>query len=127
MGYAQLNIKGQNAKIETISTARTGFITLKCQGNVYYIGTTTTNRFDDPFILYIGEDKDSAIQTLKDLINLCGNMEENTSLIIDNGGRECRITPGAMGTLYFHSDYHAGFASATKQELTKFLKALNSR
>lgn len=125
MGYAQLSVKENITKVETIATARMGYISLKCRDNSrYYLVTNTTNKFDDPFLIYIGLDKESAILTLKDLINLSDTLEENATITIDNGGQECRITPGPMGALYYHMDNYAGYGSTMKGELTRFLNAL---
>ena len=125
-GTAQLNVKRQTEKITKIATARTGFFNLMRQGDVFYISTTTTNKFDKSFILYLGEDIESAIATVGDLVELSGTMEKGTSIVIQNGRNECRISPGDLGALYFNQSGYAGFASCSKAELQKFEKSLKA-
>ena len=124
-GNAQLNVKREAEKFEKIASARTGLVDLMNHDERYYIAFPTTNQFDDPFIFYLGNDKESAIKTLKDLIELCGTITKEDMLTIDNEGKELRITKGLAGALYFAMDGYAGIASTVKSELNKFLKALS--
>ena len=124
LGNAQLNVKKQTSKIETIATARAGYFSLKVQDDLYFIVTNTTNQFDDPFIILLGEGKESALQTLNDLVSLCGNIEDGSTIVIQNGEMDCTISNGLMGGISFRMDSHAGYASTSKAELNKMIKAL---
>jgi hypothetical protein len=70
VGHAQLNITNKSEKIERISSARTGFISLNKQGDIYYVGLHSSNQFDNPGIFYLGKDKESSLATLNDLLTL---------------------------------------------------------
>lgn len=69
------NVKTQDA-IKTISKFRAGVCSLNQHGDVFYLILKSTNKFDDSVIVYLGEGKDSAVQTLKDLQELHKSMEK---------------------------------------------------
>lgn len=121
---AQLSVKGQGDKMEKISSTRMGACSLYKHGERYMISAPTSNRYDKTFVLYLGEDKESACLTLRDLILLCDNIEKDVPVYIDNGTKTCSIHKGTMGTLAFFQDGFAGFASFSKMEFDKFLTAL---
>lgn len=60
------NVKTHDA-IRTIARFRSGLCSLNADGDIYYLALNSTNRFDDPVLVYLGEGRDSAIQTLVDL------------------------------------------------------------
>lgn len=124
--HAQLTIKEKTSKIETLATIGMGIgkTSLNCQDNQYFIATNTTNRFDEPFILEIGNGKDSAISTLQDLINLFGNIEDGASIIIDNGGEDCTIHPASSHYIHLYMHKYAGHAVLSKNTLRRFLTLL---
>lgn len=68
-------VKTQDA-VKTITKFRTGLCSLNEHNDIYYLGLKSTNKFDDPVIVYLGEGQDSALQTLKDLLELHGSMEK---------------------------------------------------
>lgn len=71
------NVKTHDA-IRTISRFRSGLCSLNADGETYYLTLNSTNRFDDPVIVYLGEGRDSAIQTLVDFQMLHKSMEKNS-------------------------------------------------
>ena len=123
IGNAQLVVK-DNTKIETLSSARMGIVRLDRDGDTYFMCLTTTNQYDDPFLVYIGEDKDSAVQTMKDIVSLFDSIGKKDVVTIDNAGKDCLISK-TMGTLYMSMAGYAGQANITRAELVKFLKALS--
>lgn len=109
---------------ETIASARMGVVSLKVADNVYYLAFQTTNQFDDFMILKLGQTKESAIQSIQDIIDILGNLQGNDTQYIDNGyGKEFRLYK-VMGALYINADGYAGSGNISKGELKKFLKAL---
>lgn len=69
------NVKTQDA-IKTISKFRAGLCSLNQHGDVFYLILISTNKFDDSVIVYLGEGKDSALQTLRDLLELHKSMKK---------------------------------------------------
>ena len=111
-------------KTETIESVRMGIVSLKKSEDAYYLAFQTTNQFDDAMILKLGVTKESAVQSLKDIIEILDGLEGNATQYIDNGyGREFRLYK-VMGALYISADGYAGSGNASKGELKKFLKAL---
>lgn len=122
MANAQIQKTG-TFKTETIASVRMGFASLK-HSDVYYLVLRTTNQFDDAMILFLGEDKDSAATSLKDLIDILDSLEGNAMQYIDNGaGKELCLYKN-MGALYFSAKGYAGDGNIGKSELNKFIKAL---
>lgn len=74
--FAQISSVKTQDSIKTITRFRGGHCSLNVQGDIYYISLISTNRFDSPTFVYLGEGKDSAIQTLKDLQELHASMEK---------------------------------------------------
>ena len=87
---AQITNVNTKGAIKTIASFRMGMCHLKCDGDVYYLGLISTNKYDDPSLVYLGEGKESAIQTLTDLIELNSSMakKESASFSINVKGRE---------------------------------------
>ena len=111
-------------KAETIESVRMGIVSLKLADGEYYLCFTTTNQFDDLMVLKLGETKESAIQSLQDIIEILDGLQGNATQFIDNGyGREFRLSK-VMGALYISADGYAGNGNTSKGELKKFLKAL---
>ena len=73
---AQISNVTTHDGIHTIARFRAGLCTLNEQEDVYYLALISTNRYDDASIVYIGKGKDSAVQTLKDLLELHKSMEK---------------------------------------------------
>ena len=61
--------------IHTIARFRAGLCSLNEHEDVYYLALISTNRYDDASLFYLGKGKDSAVQTLKDLLDLHKSMQ----------------------------------------------------
>lgn len=120
---AQIKKTG-SMKTETLVSLRMGVVTLRQSEGSYYIAMTTTNQFDDAMILKLGDTKESARQSLTDLIDILESLQGNETEFIDNGyGREFRLFK-VMGALYVAADGYAGNGNIGKSELNRMLKAL---
>lgn len=124
VGHAQLNIKGEPVNIETLSTARFGGITLHRRGETYYLGISSSNKYDDPQIFYLGESKESAVQTLKDMMELLGSMEKGTRVQVDNKGKTVSLYRISGQSLGIEFGAGAGQYWIAKSEALKFLSEL---
>lgn len=123
--HAQLNVTKQVEKMEKISSSRSGLCRFMRQGDLFYISCPTTNHYDDPFILYVGEGLESAKQTLLDLVKLCGTIEKGAPIVITNGTEECFVSKSAFnGSLDFKQDGYAASAAISKIEFNKFYNEL---
>lgn len=67
------NVKTQES-IKTVAKFRMGLCSLKAQGDVYYFSIASSNDLDGSEIVYLGDSKESALQTMQDLIDLHKSM-----------------------------------------------------
>lgn len=124
MADAQIQ-KKSTTKTETLLSLRMGYMKLTLSDGKYVIRMLTTNQFDDALILKIGETKESAIQSLNDLMEICTTITGQDCVRIDNGyGRELRFYKGAMGGVTIHADGYAGYVNTAKSEFKKMLDQL---
>lgn len=121
---AQLKVLGESDQHDVLSSARMGVVSLDKFGDRYYICSVTTNRFDDQMMFYLGEGKESAMITLRDLIVLCSTIKKKTTTYLDNDGKVIRAYKAAGG-LEFHADGFAGYCTFLKSELNRFMYALD--
>lgn len=124
MAEAQIQ-KKSTSKTETLLSLRMGYMNLKYSEGTYFLTMLTTNQFDDAMILKIGETKESAIQSLNDLMEICTTITGQDCVRIDNGyGRELRFYKGAMGGVTIQADGYAGYVNTAKSEFKKMLNKL---
>ena len=115
---------------ETIAVTRFQTIQLNKSNNAYYLCITETgNRFDSPFLFSLGRDKEKSLLTLRQLINLCDELEIKESVIVNNPYNDFEVSiikdnEYTGGVLVFMTTGIAGTPSITKKELLKFQKAL---
>lgn len=69
------NVKTSEA-IKTITRFRYGFCSLNDHKGVYYLGLNSSNQFDDPFLVYLGEGRESALRSLLDILDLFDGMKK---------------------------------------------------
>ena len=85
----------------------------------YTLFINSSNRFDDPFSISLGEDKETAIETL----NLLINVGENSNKISANSSNELLNIRGEsyMGikAIFISGNKHAGDCSLNVSELKK--------
>ena len=123
MTNAQIKKTGES-NTKTIASARMGIVVLRQSDKDFYLSMTTTNQFDNAMLLKLGDTKESAKQSLNDLLDILESLEGDASQYIDSGfGRELRLWK-LMGALYISADGYAGNGNISKSELKKFIKAL---
>ena len=119
MADAQIQ-KKSTTKTETILSLRMGYINLRLSEGTYFIAMLTTNQFDDAMLLKLGDTKESAVQSLNDLIEISSNITGQECVRIDNGyGRELRFYKGVMGGVSINADGYAGSVNTAKSEFKK--------
>lgn len=69
------NVKTKEA-VKTVARFRVGLCSLQLYENIYDLALKSSNKFDDPVIVYLGEGKESTLQTLNDLIELHKSMKK---------------------------------------------------
>lgn len=122
---AQIYVESQRKSPELIGRFRTGDCSVWISSSGYNIALSTSNRYDDLFIFYIGETKESALETLDDLIEVCSSdeMEETIfSFSTCNGKYVYKaevVAPLGSKGLWFYKDGYAGSITLWKNELQR--------
>lgn len=125
LASAQIQKTASN-KITTIASCRMGFVNLRLNEGMFFLSIGTTNQFDNMMLLKLGDDKESAIQSLNDLVDILESLTGEDMQGIDNGfGKEFRLYK-SLGALYIKADGYAGSGNIAKSELNKFIKALEA-
>lgn len=115
--------KTDSFSTKVVTSVRTGFVKLM-HSNDYFLAMNTTNQFDDAVLIKLGNDKETAIQTLNDLIGILESLKGNDMQYIKNGYNE-ELCLYKIGTaLCAKQKGNAGYANVGKGELQKFIKAL---
>lgn len=126
MADAQIT-KKRTSTTETIVSLRMGNMNLKKSGTTYFLAMGTDNQFDDYMLLILGDDTESAVQSLNDMIEICETITAQDNVVIDNGyGRELRIYKGVMGGISINADGYAGSVNTAKSEFRKMRDKLSS-
>jgi hypothetical protein len=122
---AQIQKTG-SIKTTTIASCRMGFVNLSLSEGLFFLSIGTTNQFDNMMLLKLGDNKESAIQSLNDLVDILDSLTGDDLQRIDNGfGKEFRLYK-LLGALYINADGYAGSGNIGKSELNKFIKALKA-
>lgn len=114
---------------KVIETARMKMVQLvKLPSSYALFILATGNQFDEPATFFLGEDKESAISSLSDMLGLCDSLGDKESLAVMNMEKEVVITKREKGGnvgLFFNIPGIAGHNTCvTKRELTKLYEAL---
>ena len=125
--YSQLYIIEKEPKSETILKLRGNTVRLTKTESKYWVVLPTSNRFDDPFIILLGDGEEESVATIDQMINLIDNLQTDEGVTAMNAGRELSINKrSGMGTsvLYLQMDGYAGIAGITGKELVKIRKKM---
>ncbi|MBR1576860.1 MAG: hypothetical protein IJ654_10510 [Bacteroidales bacterium] len=124
---AQLNVKNARKATETITAIRTGFVRLCAAEKFIYFTLPSSNQFDGSQMFVLGKDKESALATLDDLIELVQQGEIGSSIEASNGPETCMIRVDkqlGVRVLYFDFPGCAGYCNTSKGEMEKLRAAL---
>lgn len=126
---AQLNVKAK-AKIEKLGSLRMGVIDVM-QSNKIYIGFSTTNRFDDPCIFYLGDTKESALTTMEEILDFYDNADIDEYMNVQaNPEDECIMSISSefgVPVLHMQFDGRAGYQNFSAKELERIYKIIDDK
>lgn len=126
--FGQITVMGEFRSYKKIATVRASYSYVYQTESGYEFVSRTSNQFDNDFHFLLGEDKESAIQSAKDLIGLLENKDFENA-IISNKNDKCVISKMSMlgaNYLLLADNKHAGSCNITKKELDKIIQKLNS-
>lgn len=124
MADAQIQVKKQ-PKIETIKSLRMGYVTLSKTEESYFLSMTSDNQFDHAYVIFLGEGKEAAVQSLNSLIEVSSTIAKDDSFEFNDGIKNFRIYRGMFKSeVWFKADGYAGYGKTSTTELNNLLKAL---
>lgn len=120
---AQLNVTSQRENTIEKITQELFFDT---SDSTYYIALTTTNQFDDYMMFKLGKGKESALQTIDDLLAFMEQGEKGDVISVENGfGQEYRIYVYDHLNLNMASDCHAGTRIMQKPRINRWKRLIS--
>lgn len=135
--FAQLNITSRNAQPKKVMSVRPGYSWLcykiEESDTLYYFSINTDNRFDNPIYFAIGCGKNSAIQSIEDLIEIAEKGNKNNETISVPGmytDDKIYISSAAIlgiKGLILTQRGHAGVSNLNLGELRRVSKKLKSQ
>lgn len=122
--HAQIQVTRKD-KSEKIVSLRSGYVSLSCTNNIYYLSLRSDNQFDDPYVVRLGEGKEVATSSLNSLIEIADTIGKGDHMDFSDGAREYSLMRGAFKSeLWMKGEWHAGYGKTSSGELKKVLKAL---
>lgn len=127
-GHAQLNVIDMMEKPIMVCHSNTmmGSAELYLSKDVYYIYMQSTNQFDDVELMFIGDSKDSALQTLKDLVVLFENTSKGDMVYItDHRKKKISLYKSFKKQFHVSFEYQAGIRCLGLDNVEDFIQALS--
>ena len=126
---AQLNVTSQIEKpSEEVGTIRMMSIYLKySDGLGYFLTIDTDNRFDGAMIFCLGNNAESAIATVNDMISLIDKHIASTEVKQGSSIFTLSNYKFAKNYLYFQQKGYAGDNAMSKKELEKIIKKIKEK
>ena len=128
--HAQLNIRKAGEKPKEVAVLEAQWNWLYLQGDKWFLTTKTDNQFDDWIWILLGETGESAVESVKQLLDLQEVMGDDEVFEIDD-----RYEKTVMVSLYkmagkrvgfrLNADGRAGTAFITTAALKKALQQIN--
>ncbi|MCM1347730.1 MAG: hypothetical protein NC115_12970 [Bacteroidales bacterium] len=120
---AQLKVKRETQHPTTISswgiTTRHPAKMYRAEDGHIFMSIGSSNQFDEPFLFFLGENDQEAVQTLLDIEALYKKKKSTT--VVQNYGEECRIYYWGTGNLGFKQTGYAGEILLFKSACQKFI------
>lgn len=128
IGQAQLNVTNKPEKPVKVCHSNTmmGTAELYQSNGLYYIYMKSTNQFDDVELMFIGDSKESALQTLKDLESLFDNTSKGDMVTItDHRNKKIRLYKSFKKQFQVSFEYQAGIRCLGLDNVKDFIQALS--
>ena len=126
MSDAQIQVNKQ-PKREIIKSLRMGGVSLWKTGESYYLGIYSNNKFDKTYVIFLGEGKDAATESINSFIEISSNITKDDQFEFSDQVNNYFITKGMFkGEIWFKTNGYAGYGITTTSELNNLLKALTN-
>ena len=129
MGHAQLNVTNKTEKPIKICQSNTmmGNAELYKSNGTYYIYTRSTNQYDNVELFFIGDSKESALQTLKDLDRLFETTAKGDLISIsDHSKQKISLYKSYKKQFQLKFEVQAGIRCLGLDNVKDFISALSS-
>ena len=114
-----------SSSYDVVATSRVGFIQVVCVKEMYIAMMPTNNRYDKVMMFFLGENRESAEQSISDMIDIMQEVtdEENKTITIENKiGSDLHVSKGMR--INIRSKNFAGYVETTKKEWEQLLESL---
>ena len=129
IAQAQLNVTSKTEKPIKVcqSNSMMGNAELYKSNDTYYIYTKSTNQYDDVELFFIGETKESALQTLRDLEKLFETTPKGDLIsITDHHKQKITLYKSFKKQFYIEFEVQAGTRCLALDNVKDFILALSS-
>lgn len=121
---AQVSVT-KKTKIERLISLRGGYVSLSRHNDLIYLSVWSDNRFDEAYIINLGRDKATAMQSLEALIEIANTIKKDESIDFNDGLHEYYVYRGLLkGEIWIKANDRAGYGITSKGELKKILDHL---
>lgn len=129
IAQAQLNVTSKTEKPIKVcqSNSMMGNAELYKSNDIYYIYTRSTNQYDDVKLFFIGDSKESALQTLKDLEKLFETTAKGELIsITDHNKQKISLYKSFKKQFQIEFEVQAGIRCLALDNINDFISALSS-
>ena len=124
MADAQIQVNKQT-KRETIKSLRMGYVTLSKTEESYFLSMISSNQFDNAYVIFLGEGREAAVQSLNSLIEVASTITKKDTIEFNDGIKDYRIYRGMFKSeVWFKADGYAGYGKTSKAELNQLLDSI---
>ena len=122
---AQIKVQGQSSSVKITSVSSSMGVLSFSDKYGYILSLVSSNKYDKAGNYILGETKESAIQTLKDLLELCGTIGDDILTVEVQPGRTCVISKSInAGWLSLKFDRHAGRCRLRDSDIAELIDAI---
>lgn len=124
---AQIKVT-KKTEINEVFSSRMGYVTI-CESNGnYYLSLPSSNQFDDPYIILLGQTKKEALESVVSLWQMAQDIKKGETYEIETKIEKFTIGRGmTKGTIAITASGYAGFASTSATELKGMIDALRKQ
>jgi hypothetical protein len=125
---AQISIGEKKTTMKKVATIAMSWYDLFEYNGKFSLSLKSSNQFDDHYWLHLGE-KDEAIKSLNDLIEMCDSLEKEDVVNISNGsGKTYRVRKDGKGLSFRQIEAGmAGYATINRMYLVKTLNVIQKQ
>jgi uncharacterized protein YdeI (BOF family) len=124
MADAQIAVHKKQS-VETLMNLRGGWVSLTKYGTAYSLIMRSDNQFDDVYVIILGKDRRTAIESLEALVDVAASIKVGETIDFSDSYKTYYVSRGTFkGEVWFKSSGQAGYGKTSKKELERLLDHL---